>query len=131
MQNNRWLDHRRPYMEVDSLARAFLESWNSHEPERVLAHYTEDCVYLDPNTRGAIHGHEPLRKYLRRLFEQWRMTWSLTEAFVFANASGGAFLWQAQLAPVTGGEPRRIGGMDLVVFRGDRVARNEVYFDRA
>ena len=111
-------------------AAAVLSAWNDHDVEQVVACYTEDCVYRDPNTRGAIEGHAALRRYLTRLFRDWRMHWSLREFFPFADGGGGAFLWDALLTPATGGASTAISGMDLVVLRGERLARNEVYFDR-
>lgn len=112
------------------LATAVLSAWNDHDVDRVVACYTEDCIYRDPNTRGAVEGQEALRRYLSRLFRDWRMHWSLREFFPFADGSGGAFLWDAQLTPAAGGKTMDISGMDLVLLRGERLSRNEVYFDR-
>jgi hypothetical protein len=59
------------------------------------------------------------------------MHWSLREFFPFADGSGGgAFLWDAQLTPAAGGKTMDISGMDLVLLRGERRSRNEVYLDR-
>jgi ketosteroid isomerase-like protein len=111
-------------------AAAVLSAWNRHDVEQVVACYTEDCIYRDPNTRGAVEGRVALRRYLTRLFRDWRMHWSLREFFPFADGSGGAFLWDAQLTAVAGDKTVDISGMDLVLLRGERLARNEVYFDR-
>lgn len=116
--------------EAVELAERFLSAWNSQDVERVLACYTEDCIYLDPNTRGPVLGHEALRKYLSRLFQQWKMHWSLREFFLFDSQSGGAFLWHAKLTPAKGGKTVEIDGMDLVIIRAGKLHRNEVYFDR-
>lgn len=116
--------------EAKGLAESFLSAWNKQDVAEVISCYTEDCAYLDPNTRGPVVGHEALRRYLTRLFERWKMTWSLREFFPFADGSGGAFLWHAQLTPAAGGKTAEIDGMDLVVLRGGRMCRNEVYFDR-
>jgi len=116
--------------EARRLTEAILSAWNSQDVDGVLACYTEDCVYLDPNTRGPVVGHEALRRYLSRLFQQWKMHWSLREFFLFEDGSGGAFLWHAQLTPASGGKTAEIDGMDLAAVRGDRLCRNEVYFDR-
>jgi ketosteroid isomerase-like protein len=115
---------------VRERAAAVLSAWNSHDVERVVACYTEDCVYRDPNTRGAVEGRAALRRYLTRLFQDWRMHWSLREFFAFEDGSGGAFLWHARLTPAAGGTAAEVEGMDLVCLRGDRLSRNEVYFDR-
>ncbi len=117
--------------EALKLAERFLAAWNKQDVEQVLACYTEDGAYLDPNTRGHVVGHDAMRRYLTRLFDAWKMHWSLREFFLFADGSGGAFLWHAELRPAKGGKTAEIDGMDLVEVRGDRMCRNEVYFDRA
>jgi ketosteroid isomerase-like protein len=111
-------------------AAAVLAAWNRHDVDRVVACYTEDCIYRDPNTRGVVEGQQALRRYLVRLFHDWRMHWSLREFFAFADGGGGAFLWDATLTPAAGGTIREVSGMDLVRLRGEKLSRNEVYFDR-
>ena len=116
--------------DAERLSQGVLSAWNLQDVDGVVACYTEDCVYLDPNTRGPVVGHEAMRRYLTRLFERWKMHWSLREFHPFADGSGGAFLWHAQLTPSAGGKTAEIDGMDLVVLREELLARNEVYFDR-
>jgi len=116
--------------EMVKLAEKSLSAWNSQEVDAVLTCYTEDCSYLDPNTQGPVQGHVSFRKYLTRLFQQWQMHWSLREFFPFEDETGGAFLWHAKLTPASGGKTIEVNGMDLIMLRGDRICRNEVYFDR-
>jgi ketosteroid isomerase-like protein len=117
--------------EAIKITERVLAAWNSQDVESVLSCYTEDCYYWDPNTRGPIEGHDAFRKYLSRLFQNWNMHWSLREFYLFADGQGGAFLWHAQLTPAIGGKTVEADGMDLIMVRGDRLSRNEVYFDRA
>jgi ketosteroid isomerase-like protein len=116
--------------EARRLTETILEAWNSQDVDGVVSCYTEDCVYLDPNTRGAVKGREAFRRYLGRLFQRWKMHWSLREFFLFEGGSGVAFLWHAQLTPASGGKTAEIDGMDLVMLREGKLSRNEVYFDR-
>ena len=111
-------------------AENFLSAWNSQEVDGVLNCYTEDCIYLDPNTHGPVHGHESLRRYLTKLFQEWQMHWSLREFFLFDDENGGAFLWHARLTPSAGGKTIEVDGMDLIIVHEGRISRNEVYFDR-
>jgi ketosteroid isomerase-like protein len=120
------MDERR----MVELAEQFLAAWNTQEVERVLDCYTEDVEYLDPNTRGPVRGAEAMRRYLGKLFGRWQMHWSLSEAHLFAGGGGCAVLWRATFTLPGGGETVEIRGMDRVEVRGDRIARNEVYFDR-
>lgn len=112
------------------LSRKVLGAWNEQDVEGVVDCYTEDCTYLDPNTRGPVQGREALRRYLAKLFANWNMHWTLKEFHSFGDRDGGAFLWHATLTPVNGGRTAEIDGMDLVLLEGERLRRNEVYFDR-
>ncbi len=116
--------------EAIRLSETILSAWNEQDVEKVLSRYTDDCVYLDPNTRGPVIGRDALRRYLTRLFQQWKMHWSRREVFPLAEGRGTAFLWQARLTPAAGGKTAEIRGMDLALLRGDKLCRNEVYFDR-
>jgi len=116
---------------MQSLSEQVLAAWNTQEVERVLACYTSDVDYRDPNTRGAVRGADALRRYLTKLFANWRMHWSLREAHLFGDGRGGTFLWHATFQRPGAEATIAIDGMDFVEMRGDRIARNEVCFDRA
>ena len=112
------------------LAEKFLSEWNTQDVGRVVAAYTDDVTYIDPNTRGAVKGGDALRRYLTKLFGRWKMTWRLREAHLFEDGNGCAVLWRATFQKPEGGEVVEADGMDFVRVRDGRVERNEVYFDR-
>lgn len=116
---------------LHELAEQLIGSWNSQDVERVVACYTDDVTYIDPNTRGPVEGAAALRKYLARLFGSWKMTWQLKQTYIFEDHSGCAAMWHATLRRADGGTTVEVDGMDLVIVEGDHVKRNEVYFDRA
>jgi ketosteroid isomerase-like protein len=97
----------------------------------VVACYTDDLVYSDPNTRGNVEGADAMRRYLTRLFERWEMRWAVKKTFALAGIDGSAVLWHATLRPRGAEEGVEADGMDLVLVEGGKVKRNEVYFDRA
>lgn len=113
------------------LTETFLGAWNSQNVEQVLACYTEDLVYRDPNTRGEVRGRDAMRRYLAKLFVGWKMHWAQREVRTLEGGAGAAFLWRASFERPPSAERVTIDGMDLVELRGDLVARNEVYFDRS
>ena len=117
--------------DLEELTARFLDAWNSQDVERVVACYTEDVRYRDPNTRGHVEGRDALRRYLRKLFASWQMTWARREVFELAGSTGVAFLWHATFRRPGSAQMAEADGMDLVVLRGDQLVRNEVYFDRA
>lgn len=113
------------------LTEKFLSAWNSHDVDRVLGCYAADLVYVDPNSRGSVVGAADMRRYLTKLFGAWRMHWRLREAFLLDGGTGAAILWKAHLRRADRESGVEIDGMDLVVMEGDRISRNEVYFDRS
>jgi ketosteroid isomerase-like protein len=115
----------------EKLARNVLDAWNSHDVERVVACYTPDLVYRDPGTRGEVRGADAFRRYLTKMFASWRMHWSPREVFPLDGGNGSAILWRATLTPIGGDTTVEVEGMDLAVLEGERLKRNEVYFDRA
>lgn len=120
-------DHER----LERLAHRFYAAWNAQDVEAVLDCYTDDVLYLDPNTRGYVQGREALRRYLTKLFDRWDMTWEGTEVFPLEGVDGSAARWRATLSPKGSDASVTVEGVDLVILEGDRMKRDEVYFDRA
>ena len=50
--------------ELTRMAERFLSAWNTQDVERVVACYTDQVVYVDPNTRGEVRGADAMRRYL-------------------------------------------------------------------
>jgi len=113
------------------LAEEILAAWTSQDVESVLACYTDDLLYSDPNTNGPVSGQGAMRRYLEKLFASWTMQWTLREIHRFDDGEGCSVLWRASFQRKSGGPTSHIDGMDLVVLRGDRVHRNVVVFDRS
>jgi len=118
-------------VQLKAFAEDFLSAWNTQDVERVVACYSEDLVYRDPNTRGEVRGADAFRRYLKKLFAGWTMTWALREGFPFSETNGAAVLWHATFKKPGGSLVVEADGMDLVAMKGNRILRNEVYFDRA
>jgi DNA-binding NarL/FixJ family response regulator len=62
-------------MDIDELyaiSKPLIEAWNDQDVVRVVACYTDDLIYVDPNTRGAVEGPDALTHYLTKLFSRWR-----------------------------------------------------------
>lgn len=110
---------------------AFLDAWNRHNVEDVVASYTDPLVYRDPNTRGAIESHDALRRYLTKLFERWEMRWSTGEVFPFESADGAAVTWHANFRLRAGEARVDVDGVDIIFLGDGKITRDEVFFDRA
>jgi ketosteroid isomerase-like protein len=117
--------------ELQAIEGPLIDAWNAHDVEAVVACYSDDVVYVDPNTRAAVEGSDAMRRYLTKLFARWEMHWTVKELFPFADRDGSAALWRASLTARSSGESVGVDGMDLILIEGGKVSRNEVYFDRA
>jgi ketosteroid isomerase-like protein len=117
--------------DLDRIARGVLDAWNTQQVDRVVACYTPDLVYRDPNTHGEVHGADAFTRYLTKLFAAWRMHWAPREVFPLERGDGAAFSWRARLTLVGTDTGVDVEGIDLAILEGDRLKRNEVYFDRA
>lgn len=113
------------------IAERVMSTWTTQDVEKVLACYTDDLVYLDPNTRGPVVGRDAMRRYLTKLFGRWTMTWEAGEILPLEGTDGVVIRWTATLAPAGDERSVAIGGLDLVVLEGDLLKRNEVYYDRS
>lgn len=122
----------RTVSEFTRLANEILGAWNEQDVEKVVGRYTAGVAYLDPNTRGEVRGADALRRYLSKLFGQWEMHWELRgDPYRFHDSDGCAAPWRATFRRPGGSTTVSIDGMDIVILEGDRISRNEIYFDRA
>ena len=118
--------------ELEAFSQRFLDAWNTQDVDEVVGVYTDDVSYLDPNTRGTVEGSDALRRYLTKLFGAWDMHWAFREGYVAgADDDVATVAWRATLRRKGGEQEVEVEGIDLVVVEGDRIKRNEVYFDRA
>jgi len=116
--------------ELIRICEEFLGAWNTQDVEKTVACYTEDLIYIDPNTRGPVKGRDAMRRYLARLFLNWKMHWTLREAHAFRDAEGAAVRWHATFQKPGGGKIVECDGMDFAIMEGGKLKHNEVYFDR-
>lgn len=117
--------------ELKEIEGPLVAAWNNHDVEAVVACYSDDLVYVDPNTRGPVEGADAMRRYLAKLFDRWEMHWTIKQVFPLADIDGSAAVWRASLTARATGKTAEVNGMDLVVIEGEKVKRNEVYYDRA
>jgi hypothetical protein len=108
-------------------AERWLPAWTGNEPERLISFYAPDAFYSDPAVPDGLRGREAILAYFRALlarFPDW--VWRQTEA----TPMEGGFLnhWAASV-PLRS-QTLEMRGVCTVVFDGDLIGRNEVFFDR-
>jgi steroid delta-isomerase-like uncharacterized protein len=127
---------------VEDFAERWLEAWNSHDPEKLLALMTDDIVYDDSAWPKTMHGHGDVRAFLEhtwRAFPDLRFE-PVGPPLVAAAEPKAAIYWRGfgthtgpidppGLAPT--GRRMEIEGGDFQEYRDGKVARLQIVFDMA
>ena len=111
-------------MDLAKFNADWLKAWSDKDVPRLVAFYTADCDYKDPQTAAGIKGHEALTAYLTGLFAAMPPT-TYTPEEIWPTHNGYCGRWYAKIGPH--GEHGRMRGFDLVVLRDGKIALNEVY----
>ena len=112
-------------LDLDDFNGRWLQAWTDKDVPRLLSFYTEDTIYADPQTASGLQGHAALGAYLTGLFGATPpMTYTPDE--LWATHNGYCGRWFCTIRPPEG-PVSYLRGFDLVVLRGDRIARNEVF----
>ena len=105
----------------------WLAAWTGNKPDALLDFYHQDALYIDPANREGLKGHKEIGRYFEKLLDVYHdWTWKPIE--VFPIEKGTIVKWKCTI-PV-GQETIHEVGLDIVEIEGDKITRNEVYFDR-
>jgi len=103
----------------------WLQAWSDKDVERLVAYYSPDAVYRDPQVPNGLQGRDALRDYLTQLFAATPpMVYEPDE--VWETQSGWCGRWVCAMDGPDGSRTW-LRGFDLVVLEGDEIALNEVY----
>lgn len=105
---------------------AWLDAWTGNRPEHLLSYYSNEAYYRDPARPDGLRGREALANYLQKLLAknpEWR--WLRQE--LIPTEKGFVLKWEARIPHQ--GSQLRLEGLDIVELQGERIVRNEVYFD--
>lgn len=112
-------------------------AWSSHDTEKVLALFTEDCVYEDVTFGVVNHGRAELRAFANGVFAgipDFKV--ELTARFVAGPSAGmewvmsGTHKGDFPGMPATG-KHFSIRGVTIVELREGKIRRNSDYWDAA
>ena len=121
-------------------AQRWLEAWNSHEADRLLALMTDDIEYRDDSWPKTMRGHADVREFLDAT---WRATPDMTfellaGPYVIPGEPRAAFHWRGSgthtgpldppgFAPT--GRRWELDGADFHEYRDERVCKLRIAFD--
>jgi steroid delta-isomerase-like uncharacterized protein len=125
---------------IREFAQRWLEAWNSHEADRLLALMTDDIEYRDDSWHKTMRGHADVREFLDAT---WRATPDMTfellaGPYVIPGEPRAAFHWRGWgthtglldppgFAPT--GRRWELDGVDFHEYRDERVSKLRIAFD--
>ena len=127
---------------VDDFAQRWLDAWNSHEPDTLLALMTEDIVYDDSAWPKQMRGHGDVREFLQHTWQGLPdMRFELVDGpYLAPGEPKAAFYWRGTAThegalnpPGLAATGKRIEfeGVDTHEYRDGKVARLRIVFDMA
>lgn len=113
-------------------------AWKSHDIDRLLRLFTDDCVYEDVALGAVSRGHGELREFAAQTFAILP-DFDLQVTSQFISGGRGAIEWimsgtQAFAVPGFPAEGKRFSGLraaTIVEFRDGEIQRNTDYWDGA
>jgi hypothetical protein len=114
-------------MDAHAFANRWIADWNSHDLDRILAHYAGNVVFNSPKAKaitgdGVVRGVPALRAYWAEgLARRPKLRFELEEVFV----------GHASLTLVYRGEDGRRGAETVIFDDAGRVARSTACYDEA
>jgi hypothetical protein len=109
---------------LERLNSDWLAAWSAKDVEKLVAFYTSDTVYKDPNTAQGLNGHDELRAYLTGMFAATpKMIYTPDE--IWPTEAGFCGRWYCKVGDT--GQDGSLRGFDLVILRDGLISHNEVY----
>jgi len=125
---------------IREFVQRWLEAWNSHEVDRVLALMTDDIEYRDDSWHKTMRGHADVREFIDAT---WRATPDMTfellaGPYVIPGEPRAAFHWRGWgthtglldppgFAPT--GRRWELDGVDFHEYRDERICKLRIAFD--
>ena len=123
-------------IEMAKMLENYFIAWNSHDVERILSFFTEDCLYEDVALKRIVRGKTELRALLESVFADIA-GFKMEIKSVFSAGSWGASEWTMSGRFVHSNDPMLTATGNSFLVRGatvfelsDRkISRNTDYLD--
>ncbi len=116
-----------------AVAEEFIAAWNSHDPDKMIALFTDDVFYEDVAFGEVSHGHAELRKFAASEFEAAP---DLELKLVRADVHGGygSIEWAfsgTDKGIYKTGKKFSVRGVSVIEVRHGKIARSLDFYDSA
>lgn len=124
---------------LEKVIAAYGDAWNRHDVEAILAMHTDDSVFENHTSGGKAVGREAIRGILKGVFTTFpdirfdaRRTYvrdGLVTQEWTATATLAAPMTRGAVTVQPTGRKVSWNGVDVIPFKGNLVARKDVYVD--
>ena len=124
---------------LEKVIAAYNDAWNRHDVDAILAMHTDDTVFENHTSGGKAIGKVALREVLAGVFATFpdltfeaRRTYARDGVVTQEWTASGTLAKPYAKGSKTvnpGGSKIRWNGVDVIPFRGELVARKDVYAD--
>ena len=118
------------------LLNEYWAAWNSHNTEKLVSFFTDDCVYEELGLGVIKRGKEEFRAFINGFFANFPDTnFEMKSSFISGNWYCGEWVWtgtyqgNASGVPATG-KRFSIRGVSVGELKGDKVKRHSDYYNR-
>lgn len=114
--------------ELEKYLNKWMNSWSGNEPEKLLKFYGAKAVFHDPSNPKGLKGKKELSPYLTKLLAknpEWK--WEIKE--IIPNKNGCTVKTEAIIPHKK--KMVKVPCVDILEFKGTKIVRNEVFFDRS
>jgi steroid delta-isomerase-like uncharacterized protein len=123
----------RAYADNTDLLQAAQDAWNAHDPDALVALFTEDCVYEDVTLGVVNHGTAELRAFAEGVFTAIPDV-NFPVLSIVLKGSHGSLEWGFNGTDVGlygTGKTFSLRGGSVIEVHGNKIARQSDYWDLA
>jgi len=113
--------------DLSTFCQRWLDAWTGNRPDELIQFYSADAYYRDPARPDGLGGR-PLFEYFTKLLSK-NPDWVWKAREIIPTDKGCVLKWVATIP--TNSTSVIVEGLDILELRGDKIVRNEVYFDRS
>jgi len=125
-------------MDMEKMAQDYLAAWNSHDVEKIVSFFTDDCVYEDFGNQKTCHGKTELRDWCNSIFADYpdfkieNKTWfSSGNRAAYDYTLSGTHSHSSNPAIPATGKKFSIPGVSLLELSGGKIKHKATYYNAA
>jgi steroid delta-isomerase-like uncharacterized protein len=109
----------------------YIDAWNRQDVDALLDHFTEDVIYID-HAIGVHLDMDSVGEFLTNFIGNYPVGFKVTPTFVCEDEAAEKFAYEWDVEGSSrSGTSMFIQGISMIDMRGDKIARNVDYWNRA